>query len=118
MASARACTASAVLLDGRIHSPGAAPAAVGVLHGQQPMDAAPPHAFNRNVSVAHQAVEGQNHPSRAIGRVLLAGGRLVTEPERDPGPVLSLGTRQIVHTAPRGRLQAGSKSGRNRPLPA
>ena len=61
--------------DGGIHSPGAAPAAIGVLRSQQPIDAPAPDPFDWKAPVAAQAVESQHHPGRAIGRVFFALSR-------------------------------------------
>src|SRR5207302_2255481 len=78
------------------------PAAVWVLNCEQPGDC-PPGGF----AVHHMevAVSGQD-AGGAVGRVLVAGGVLVAEPERQPGTVGALLLREISQAA----LDGGAKS--------
>src|SRR5207249_4140567 len=67
------------------------PAAVRVLSCEQPGDATPGGFAVHHMEVA---VSGQD-AGGAVGRVLVAGGVLVAEPERQPGTVGALLLREI-----------------------
>ena len=78
------------MLDGVFGRP--APAAVGILRGQQPGDAALRRLAGHHIEVT---ISGQ-HAGRAVGRVFIVGGVLVAEPEGKPGTIRALGASKVV----------------------
>src|SRR4029077_20550180 len=73
-------------LDAGWNTGAATPAAVRILHRDEPADALAGAFAVHHIEVA---VSGQN-ASGAVGRILVAGGVLVAEPERQPGAVGAL----------------------------